>query len=71
MYGTRKAASKWEDHYSSVLLKAAFSEGKASPCTFFHESHQLRCVVHRDDFTTLGDDTDLDWMEKTLQQAFE
>eukprot|EP00972_Heterocapsa_arctica_P109931 16186930-Heterocapsa_arctica.AAC.1 len=71
MYGTRKAASKWEDQSSSVLLKTGFSKGEASPCAFFHESRQLRCVVHGDDFTTLGNDTDLDWMKKTLQQAFE
>eukprot|EP00972_Heterocapsa_arctica_P005738 848238-Heterocapsa_arctica.AAC.1 len=63
MYGTRKAASKWEDHYSNVLLKAGFVKGKASPCTLFHSARQLRCIVHGDDFTTLGNDADLDWME--------
>eukprot|EP00972_Heterocapsa_arctica_P067266 9926736-Heterocapsa_arctica.AAC.1 len=71
MYGTRKAASKWEDHYSKFLLKAGFVKGKASPFAFFHSARQLRCVVHGDDFTTLASDTDLDCMENVLQQALE
>ena len=42
MYGTRKAASRWEDFYSSVLFKLGFIKGKASPCTFFHKAGNLR-----------------------------
>ena len=71
MYGTRGAASKWEEHYSQVLISAGFVKGKASPCTFYHPIRQLRCVVHGDDFTTLGRGADLTWFENMLQRAFE
>eukprot|EP00972_Heterocapsa_arctica_P067038 9893577-Heterocapsa_arctica.AAC.1 len=71
MYGTRKAASKWEDFYCNVLRKLGFAKGKASPCTFYHPSRNLRCVVHGDDFTTLGADDDLDYLEKELKKHFE
>ena len=66
MYGTRKAASKWEDFYSNVLAKLGFTKGKASPYTFYTKSRNLRCVVHGDDFTTLGADDDLDFFENRL-----
>jgi hypothetical protein len=71
MYGTRKAASKWEDFYSGVLIKLGFIKGKASPCTFFHKARNLRCVVHGDDFTTLGADDDLDYFENRIKEFFE
>eukprot|EP00972_Heterocapsa_arctica_P001009 141971-Heterocapsa_arctica.AAC.1 len=71
MYGARKAASKWEDFYSNVLRKLGFDKGKASPCTFHYPTRNLRCVVHGDDFTTLGEDDDLDYLEKELKKHFE
>eukprot|EP00972_Heterocapsa_arctica_P061152 9017265-Heterocapsa_arctica.AAC.1 len=71
MYGTRKAASRWEDFYSNVLRKLEFTKGKASPCTFHHPARNLRCVVHGDDFTTLCAYDDLDYLEKELKKHFE
>jgi len=71
MYGTQKAASKWEQWYSNVLIKHGFTKGKASPCTFHHKAHNLRCVVHGDDFTTSGTDRDLNWFEAMLSKEFE
>ena len=71
MYGTRPAASKWEEHYSKVLVNAGFRKGRASPCTFIHSKRGLRCVVHGDDFTTPGTDTELNWFENMLAKAFE
>ena len=71
MYGTRGAASKWERHYSRVLVEAGCTKGKASPCVFHHKVRELRCVVNGDDFTTAGSDSNLDWFEKLLQKAFE
>eukprot|EP00972_Heterocapsa_arctica_P058242 8592137-Heterocapsa_arctica.AAC.1 len=71
MYGTRKAASKCEDFYSNVLAKLGFTKKKNSPCTFYNKSRNLRCVVHADDFTTLGADDDLDFFENQLKYFFE
>ena len=71
MYGTRGAASKWEDHYSRVLVRAGFVRGTASSCTFWHPPRQLRCVVHGDDSTTLGTDEKLDWLQNIISKSFE
>ena len=71
MYGTRGAASKWEDHYSQALSRMGFTRGRASPCTFTHNTRPLDCVVHGDDFTTLGPEEDLTWFESEISKAFE
>ena len=34
MYGTREAATNWEDHYSDWLLSQGFRRGKATVCIF-------------------------------------
>ena len=72
MYGTRGAASKWEDHYSNIMVNAGFVKGIATPCTFSHKDRDVRCVVHHgDDFTATGNDRQLDWFEKMLKDSFD
>ena len=72
MYGTRDAAQNWENKYSDVMInKLGFTQGKASPCHFFHIARGLRTVVHGDDFLTAGDDKELKWMKAKLEQEFD
>ena len=60
MYGTRRAATRWEDTYTQALERLGFVQGRASPCCFTHATRELKLVVHGDDFTILGNDSDLD-----------
>ena len=71
VYGTRDAGKLWEDHYTLVMEGLGFRAGTSDPCVFFNEARNLTCVVHGDDFTTLGLDEDLDRFEKSLQESFE
>ena len=68
MYGTRDAASNWEDKYASHLIKCGFVQGKSSPCVFFHAEKGISVVVHGDDFTFLGNDVALDWCTTVMQE---
>ena len=61
MYGTRVAASNWERAYINFLKSNGFRSGKVSPCVFYHEEKELRLVVHGDDFTITGPESQLDW----------
>ena len=70
-YGTRDAGAIWEDTYRGALEQMGFVSGIASPCCFFHPDRQLHLVVHGDDFTSLGIQADLDWMETELAKHFE
>ena len=71
VYGTRDAGAIWEDCYRDALELIGFKSGTASPCCFYHPERQLKCVVHGDDFTTLGADDDLDWLQTELAKHFE
>ena len=71
MYGTRDAASNWEDKYASHLIRCGFDQGKSSPCVFFHRTRKISLVVHGDDFTFLGDDSALDWCTTIMQEEYD
>ena len=66
MYGTRDAGAIWEDVYTDTLLSMGFTQGKASPCCFYHADWDLSCVVHGDDFTWLGTSESLDKYELAM-----
>ena len=71
MYGTKSAATRWEDTYTKALGRLGFAQGRASPCCFTHMSRDLKVVVHGDDFTVLGRDEDLDYFQNGIQGEFE
>ena len=71
MYGTRDAASNWEDCYMDFAKSIRFESGLASPCVIKHKTRKLWLTVHGDDFTILGSDHDLDWFEKKIKEEFE
>lgn len=71
VYGTRDAGSIWEDTYRHCLESAGFKSGISSPCVFYHALRNVTCVVHGDDFTSLGDDDALDWVEGVLAESFD
>ena len=72
MYGTRAAADGWQDEYSSTMVvELGFVQGGSSPCLFRHPSRTLVSTVHGDDFTTVGDKSDLDWFESELAKHYE
>ena len=71
MYGTQKAAEGWQDEYSCSLRELGFTQGRASPCLFYHRERGLVTSVHGDDFTTAGTKKQLDWFEKSLEAVYE
>ena len=40
-------------------------------CMFQHKSRQIRCLVHGDDFVSVGQPEELKWMRAKLSQRFE
>ena len=45
MYGTRRAATNWQAHYTRVLVNNGFSVGIANNCTFYNASDRIYCMV--------------------------
>ena len=71
MYGCRDSGAIWENVYSEVLKGLGFKQGVASPCCFHHRDLGISVVVHGDDFTALGTDTSLDYLEAGMKKHFE
>ena len=71
MYGTRRAATNWQQHYAGVLVKSGFIVGKKYPCVFYHPNRDISTVVHGDDFTSLAKESDLIWFRESLKRVFE
>ena len=71
VYGTRDAGAIWEDTYRDLLESIGFTSGKSSPCVFHHADRDISTVVHGDDFTSLGSDEALTWMETEMSKNFE
>ncbi len=70
MYGTRPAASNWQEEFTSTLRAIGFSIGKSSPCVFEHEQRDLKTFVHGDDFVTSGDPDQVKWLEGKLMDKY-
>ncbi len=70
LYGTRDAASNWEECYSQALVKLGFKAGLSSPCIFFHPVREISTVVHGDDFTSLASEDQLIWLRDSLEKVF-
>ena len=71
MYGTRDAAQNWYKEYSQQLIKIGFTQGKASPCTFYSPTRQIRTYVHGDDYVSAGMPKDLEWMKEELEKKYQ
>eukprot|EP00959_Pyramimonas_sp_CCMP1952_P323927 6779420-Pyramimonas_sp.AAC.1 len=71
MYGTRDAASNWEDSCMDFAIEVGFKSGVASPCVLKHETRALWLTVHGYDFALLGGDLDFDWLENKIKEEFE
>ena len=71
MYGTRDAASNWEQAYTEFMIKCGFRVGRVTPCLCWHPGRQLIVEVHGDDFTNIGDEDNLDWFMSNIKETFE
>ena len=58
LYGMRKAASGWEDDYARRLVEDGFRRGRQLPRYFYHSKTQVRVIVHGDDFTFAGTESE-------------
>ena len=55
MYGAQDAPNIWQSHYSQILVDAGYQRGKSNSSVFYHPEHDVRIMVHGDDFLALGD----------------
>ena len=71
LYGCKKAAQAWESFYAAKLEEVGFARGLGSAVVFFHAERDIACVCHGDDFTLVGDEKNLKWIERLMRSWFE
>ena len=71
LYGTRDAASNFQDEVKVFLTMIGFRIGRYNACTFWHSEKNLKTMVHGDDFTSSGREADLLWLKTELEKRFE
>ena len=71
MYGTQDASAIWQDDYLQLLMKNGFKKGRAAPSLLYHEGHEIRVLVHGDDFISLSDDDGQEFLSKVLAERYE
>ena len=71
LYGTRDAASLWQECLAQHLTEIGFVRGRSNPCVFFHAGRKLRTLVHGDDYASVGGVDELEWLKARLESRFE
>ena len=69
LYGTRKAAHKWEKKWQRVITDSCFVIGTWSPAIVCCRERELCVFVHGDDFIVTGDSMQLAWIESGLNEG--
>ena len=68
LYG---AASGWEDDYARRLVEDGFRRGRGASTIFYHPKTQVRVVVHGDDFTFAGTESDLKKIQAKICECYD
>ena len=69
--GTRDAAMNWTKTYTDYMRSLGFVVGLSNPCNFYHPTRDISCTVHGGDFTSVGRESELRWLDARLQAKFE
>ena len=71
LYGTRDASANWQEEVAKCMAEWGFITGKYNPCMYRHPSKQILCLVHGDDFVSVGESSKLQWLKGKLKERFE
>ena len=71
LFRMRKAASGWEDDYARRLVEDGFQRGRAASTIFYHPKTQVRVVVHGDDITFAGTESELRKIEEKMHEWYD
>ena len=71
LYGTRNASANWQEEVSMCMTEWGFITGRYNPCMYHHPGKQILCLVHGDDFVSVGSPEKLRWLKEKLKGRFE
>ena len=65
--GTGAIAHDWQAELTRTLKDLGFKQGRASPCVLCHRQKDIKTMVHRDDFVSSRERSELEWLCRSLQ----
>ena len=71
LYGTRDASANWQEEVAKRMAEWGFKTGRYNPCMFYHPARSVLCLVHGEDFVSVGADEQLSWLKNKLKGRFE
>ena len=71
LYGTRDAASLWQECLAEHLVSIGFVRGISNPCVFYNANRSIRTLVHGDDYASVGTHAHLLLLRAQLEARFE
>ena len=71
LYGTRDAASNFQDEVKAFMTMLGFRVGRYNACTFWHSERNLKTMVHGDDLTSSGREEDLLRLKVEIRKRLE
>ena len=71
LYGTRDAAANFQEEVKRFMASQGFKQGRYNPCTFWHPKRDLKTIVHGDDFVTVGEVAEMEWLQRAMEQRFQ
>lgn len=63
LYGARNVSANWQEDVAQRMREWGFKVCRFNPCMYRHESRKIRCLVHGDDFVSVGSPESLKWMK--------
>ena len=71
LYGTRDAATNFQQEVKKFMTGNGFKQGLYNPCVYHHKGRELKTLVHVDDFVTTGSRSGTEWLKERLKNRFE
>ena len=53
------------------MISWGFSRGRYNPCLYYHKETHLKCLVHGDDFVSVGSRKSVSTFRQKLEKRFE
>ena len=71
LYGTRDAATNWQNEVAKQMAKWGFTRGRYNPCLYHHKELMIQTLVHGDDFVSVGNKDSMLKFKERLEERFE
>ena len=71
LYGTRDAATNWQEEIAKLLVWHGFRRDQYNPCLYWSQKLGVKTLVHGDDFVSVGTRSAIGKVNEILRSRFD